>query len=181
MPKAPNKLPPAEYLHQCFEYDGGSGKLRWRHRPQEHFPDLRSFMTWNATRAGKLVVEWQKEKGHLTIGFNRKHWAVGRVIYKMHHLVDPDFIDHIDRNPQNNRLENLRNATLAENNRNKIKAVGASGLTGAVRHGRRFRAMVWIGDGKVVRLGQFDTAEEAHAAYREAANRIFGEFSPFRD
>jgi hypothetical protein len=180
MPSAPRTLPPAEYLHQCFEYDAANGRLRWKQRPREHFTSLRGFMTWNANHAGRYAVENQRPKGHLTISLDFRHWQIGRVIYKMHHLVEPEFIDHRDRNPQNNRIENLRSATIQENNRNKFKATPLSGFTGVTRHGRKFRARIHDGSGKPTYIGSFDSAEDAHAAYREAANQLFGEFSPFR-
>jgi hypothetical protein len=42
--------------------------------------------------------------------------------------------------------------------------------------GRRFQAQINVA-GKKLSLGTFNTPEEAHAAYREAASRYHGEFA----
>lgn len=99
----------------------------------------------------------------------------------MHHGVDPEWIDHKDRNRANNALENLRSVSMRQNNQNMVKRVGKSGYTGVnLREGpwrqKRFAARIGAES-----LGIFHTAEEAHDAYRKAANEKFGEFSPFRD
>ena len=178
---APRTLPPAEYLHQCLEYEAETGLVRWRHRPREHFATLRAYKTWNARYAGNITGH-SKPKGHLYIIIDDVAWQLSRIIYKMHHLTEPKFIDHKDRDPRNNRIDNLRSATLRENNRNKVKAIGASGFTGVIQHGKkRFRARISDGSGKPIYLGMFDTAQEAHDAYRDAANKMFGDFSPFRN
>lgn len=182
MPKAIRKLPPAEYLHQCFEYDAASGELRWRHRPQEHFVRAERARAWNKVQPG-MVVGYPTPKGYLQVTLNGRQLYVARIIFKMHHGVDPEWIDHKDRDRANNRLDNLRSASMRENNRNMVKRAGKAGLIG-VRlrdsHWRRKRFFAVIRDnaGKKVILGHFHTAEEAHAAYRAAAERMFGEFSP---
>jgi hypothetical protein len=104
---------------------------------------------------------------------------VARIIYKLCHLVEPEYIDHKDRNPRNNQIENLRSATRQENGRNAFHPVGASGFTGVRPKRKRFIANIQGLSGKNIFLGSFATAEEAHTIYREASIRIFGEFSPF--
>lgn len=165
MPKAVRTLPPADYLHQHFEHDPVTGAFRSR-------------------RTGR-AIGWLSPKGYLQVRIGDHKFYVARVIWKMHHGVDPEWIDHKDGDRLNNRLENLRSVTMLQNNRNMLKRPGMSGYIGAfVRKGRwigkPFRATIRGKNGKKQYLGVFDTAEEAHAAYVAAANEIFGEHSPFK-
>jgi HNH endonuclease len=92
----------------------------------------------------------------------------------------PDkFIDHINGDPTDNRWDNLRLATNAENLRAKrAPSKAASGLRGAHKNTgtKKFRARITV-DYKPIHLGYFDTREEAHAAYQNAARKYFGEFA----
>jgi hypothetical protein len=104
----------------------------------------------------------------------------------MHHGIDPEQIDHKDRNRTNNKLDNLRSVTVRQNNQHMIKSAGRTGFVGVSQfeerwHRKRFYAVIRNHAGKKTYLGSFHTAEEAHAAYRDAANRIFDEFSPFKE
>ena len=107
--------------------------------------------------------------------------------YKEHHLVwlyrfgtfPTKCIDHINGDPLDNRIENLREATLAENAQNvAMHRDNTSGYLGVSfdRPRNKFQARLCV-DGKVVFRGRFDTAEEAHEAYK-AAKRRFHTFSP---
>lgn len=85
-------------------------------------------------------------------------------------------IDHRDLNKSNCSWENLRLADHSENASNVIKrANNSSGFKGV--WGRRG---CWTAElkskGKKIYLGQFETPEEASAAYEAAAKRTFGEF-----
>lgn len=55
--------------------------------------------------------------------FNGKKYKNHRIIFFLQHGYCPDCIDHIDGTPQNNRIDNLREATLSQNgcNRGKTK------------------------------------------------------------
>ena len=90
-------------------------------------------------------------------------------------------IDHIDGNPSNNRLENLRPCSHAENGRNHGKhrnnTTGYPGVTFRKDRGK-YQARIHI-NGKNKYLGLFKSPEEAFTAYREANLKHFGEFSPF--
>ena len=92
-------------------------------------------------------------------------------------------VDHKDGNTLDNRKENLRPCTPLENARNSRKKHSHRliHLKGAYP---RHKSSKWYSVirvfGKLVRLGGlFDTAEEAHQAYCEAAKKHFGEFARF--
>lgn len=89
----------------------------------------------------------------------------------------PHQIDHTDGNPGNNRWENLRLATNAQNQQNrKIASNNTSGAKGVMRIGNRFAAHITVG-GKKRYLGTFGTLNEAADAYKSAAEQEFGEFA----
>lgn len=88
-------------------------------------------------------------------------------------------IDHIDVSRRNNRWANLREATRRQNQANTPKqSNNTSGFKGVSfqRGVNKYRARIKA-HGKKMSLGCFDTAEEAHLAYRSAAERIWGEFA----
>lgn len=87
-------------------------------------------------------------------------------------------IDHINRDTLDCRRANLRAATASQNCMNRgAKRDTATGLKGAswIKSKRRWVAQIER-NGVNKTLGHFDTAEEAHAAYCEAARLAFGEF-----
>jgi hypothetical protein len=87
-------------------------------------------------------------------------------------------IDHINGDRQDNRIGNLRRATKSQNMAN-MRGHSKLGLPKGVSiqaKSRRFMACIMVGRRKKY-LGTFDTATEAHAAYRAAAQEHHGEFA----
>jgi len=102
-----------------------------------------------------------------------------RVAYLLEKGEIPDGmeLDHKCNNPTCVNPSHLRPCTSRENKWNrKHGKVSSSGLRGVTRHGRGWRAKISI-NGQLVYLGTFETKEEAHSAYCEAANQNFGEFA----
>jgi len=86
-------------------------------------------------------------------------------------------VDHINGNKLDNRKENLRTCTKAENRLNsKMPTSNTSGYKGVGKYGKKWYARI---SHKYQRydLGTFDTPELAAEAYNEAATRLFGEFA----
>jgi len=97
----------------------------------------------------------------------------------LHSLLAPDWseVDHADGDGLNNCRSNLRDGTGFRNNANKgMQRSNTSGFKGVVRRGSRWRANIGVG-GKLIRLGNFGTPEEAAYAYDQAAVRYFGEYA----
>src|SRR3954464_1767661 len=154
MPTATNKLPPADYLRQCFEYDASTGELRVRARAREHFRSLQCFMGWNTRFAGRVTGQLTP-KGYLQTCLDGRRRYVARIVYKMHHGTDPEWIDHKDRNRSNNTIANLRSASMQQNNRNMMKRVGQGGFVGIRKLNRHkpFIAVIRDDAGKKTTLG----------------------------
>ena len=87
-------------------------------------------------------------------------------------------VDHINGDKLENRRTNLRLATYSQNNTNTKRTCRKSvtGLLGVSQLGKRYLARI-TRDRITHSLGTFDTAEEAHQAYVEAAQRLFGQYT----
>lgn len=94
-------------------------------------------------------------------------------------------VDHIDRNPLNNRKENLRFCRHMENLRNRPKPKGkksSSIFKGVYMPNQKVGAKKpWVARIMVnyrgISLGCHATQEDAARAYNEAAKKYFGEFA----
>ena len=100
----------------------------------------------------------------------------------IHRVVIPDvpqdmFVDHINGNPSDNRKENLRVVSKAENTYNK-KAHSQCGYKGVRLHKQsgRWQCRITI-EQRHIALGYYSTAEAAAEAYNKAATKHFGEFA----
>lgn len=167
-------LPSAEYLRVCLRYVPETGQLFWRERPREHFSSLRGFRTWNARFAGKEAFRAPQHSGHLNGTLDWKHYPAHRVIWKIVTGEEPAaLIDHKDRDPTNNRWENLREATKSQNNINSTVKLGIyfDKSRGKWAAGIRLKR-------KHIHLGRYSTREEALEARAARVREIFGEFAP---
>jgi|DEB0MinimDraft_6_1074348.scaffolds.fasta_scaffold163391_1 hypothetical protein len=74
-----------------------------------------------------------------------------------------NMIDHVDGNPSNNRIENLRLVTHQQNHFNQTKARGYCWY----KRYKKWMAHIHL-DRKQKNLGYFDTEQEAREAYLKA-------------
>ena len=88
-------------------------------------------------------------------------------------------IDHVNRDPADNRWSNLRAATESQNLANTGK--NKRNTSGFKRVHKLKGQQKWVSsitvDGVNYHLGTFNSPEEAHAAYVAAAKKLRGEFA----
>lgn len=102
---------------------------------------------------------------------------------RMHLLILPTdlTVDHINRNPFDNRRSNLRIATHRQNSQNRKQRSDSKMPYKGIQRMKKDCKNPWIAgisiDGKRVHLGVFPTAEDAARAYDEAARKHHGEFA----
>lgn len=168
---AEQSLTPA-MVREFMRYDPNSGVFTWRKTLGQR------------AQAGNVILGADNGYGYIRIAVKGKNYMAHRLAWAyMLGRWPEDIVDHRDRDRSNNRWINLRAATYATNNQNKKVKVGASGLRGAykMKGVKKSTSKHWMSviqvDGKSIHLGQFHTAEEAHAAYAEAANKYHGEFN----
>lgn len=149
-------IPPKEELDEIFEYR--DGELYWK-KP-------------TGTLDGG---------GYMQTGIKGKYCKNHRIIFMMHHGYVPDFIDHIDGNPLNNRIENLRAVTESQNQYNRsFQRNNKTGIKGVSwdKSQKRWKARIGI-DGKDILLGHFNNINDAENAVKEARIKYHGEFANF--
>ena len=118
--------------------------------------------------------------GYLHVDINYKKFMTHRIVFAMTHGRWPTKeIDHINGIKSDNRPDNLREATNAQNKMNTpAQANNRLGIKGVYpdRKTGRYRAFIAIA-GKQKYLGVFTTLEAASGAYKAAAAELFGEFA----
>lgn len=171
---AKNPLPTPEQLRQLLSYDPETGDLTWRARDATWFGSERDCKKWNTRYAGSRAFRQIDGHGRCNGVILGRNYRAHRVAWAIFHGLWPcGEIDHIDGNPANNKITNLREVSRRENMRNtKVRTDNTSGVTG-VRAGRwrGWQASIMI-DGRDVYLGTFSTVAEASVARRAAEQRL---------
>lgn len=160
--KIPRSEITQELLKTLFEYDSLNGNLVWKtDRGQAKQGQVAGYVKTNA------------HTHHRYIRIGSVDYGAHRLVWLFHHGQWPEqYIDHIDRNPQNNRIENLRDVTHKENMQNhSFSKANKTGFRGVYLEGKRYYAALGV-DGFLVKLGRFETADDASIAYR-AGRLIF--------
>jgi len=117
--------------------------------------------------------------GYIRININNKCYYLHRIIYKyfnenwdINDTSKNNQIDHININPLDNRIENLRLVNHSQNNRNRNKFKNCtSKYRGVRRRKNKWEANIQI-DGKQKYLGLFDIEEEAAECYKKKYDEL---------
>ena len=125
-------------------------------------------------------VGWINNSGYLQTEVKGKTMMVHRIIFEMHHgaLKAGEQVDHIDRNPLNNKIENLRRCTQNQNQINsRIPSNNTTGFKGVLKTpSGKFQARLGY-NGVKLYIGLFKTAEEANEAVISKSKELYGEFT----
>lgn len=117
--------------------------------------------------------------GYHLVRFKGKRYLLHRLIFLMHNGYLPKYVDHIDNDPLNNRIENLRECTFSENRCNTKKAKNnTSGEKGVVWNEKENKWVVRISkNGVRYYVGRFTDFESAKAAIRIKRKELHGNFA----
>lgn len=146
-------------------------------------------LTWKVSKrgggakAGKALLR-KNNYGYMVVRIDGKDYVSHRIAWLLSKGFWPEGqIDHINGIRDDNRLCNLRDATVTENRRNCIGQPGKRKYSrfkgvGFVRSNRYSK---WVArivvDKNSLYLGAFKTEDEAASAYIEAEKKFFGEYA----
>ena len=154
-----------EVLSGLIDYNPETGALTWKVTRNAYGGQVKP-----GTPAGRV-----DKHGYLLLVINGLVYWGHRLAWYLHYGVWPqNQIDHVNMDPLDNRVANLREATMTQQRANqRVRRDSKSGVKGVQQtKSGRWRARIASRD-----IGHFDTPQEAHSAYVAAAKREFGEFA----
>jgi len=148
----------------------------------DYNPDTGLFTRKVSMGKGKVgsIAGHIKSNGYVQMYINSKRISGHRLAWAMYYGKFPvSHIDHINCIPSDNRILNLRECSVSENSANSsFRSNNKSGYKGVSWHKKLKKWAAQIGvKRKNIKLGYFDSAEEAANAYCVAAMKYFGEFA----
>lgn len=157
----------AEALREVIDYDPATGIFRWR------------VSRTNSIRAGDVAGCLNRATGYRYIWIDGKLRKASRLAIQ---YVTGDWptkpVDHRNGVKNDDRFENLRIASIAQNAANSPRhRDNKTGFKGVRLHSPGKYAAAICVNGKREHLGLFATPESAHAAYLAAAKLHNGEFA----
>lgn len=161
----------ADYFKSILHYDESSGKLFWKYR--SNMPSR-----WNTRYVGKEAG--RRNNGYIMLKIDNQEYYAHRVIWCMKIGSMPEkFIDHVNMDRDDNRFDNLREATSSTNMMNmRAPSDNTSGFKGVNFNHMRQKWMARIAvNGMRKHLGYFDCKAAAHFAYVVAADKWHKEFA----
>lgn len=144
------KIPSQAILNDLFDYKPATGKLFWKIE--------KAYRINTGDEAG-----WITDRGYRYVQINGHTFAIHRIIWVMVYGVEPDEIDHMNGRKTDNRIENLRSVSRAENTKNLTRPLrNKSGFIGVSWHKplSKWRVQTSI-NGKKKHLGYFDDIADA--------------------
>jgi len=148
-------------LRELLDYNPDTGIFIWKVNPCKNKKA--------GIEAGSIAT------GYRTIKVLKKRYQAHRLAWLYVYGEMPlKLIDHINGNPLDNRIVNLREATNYENSQNiyKPQTNNTSGFLGItyMPKKKKWRAKITV-EGKRLSLGYYKTPEDAHKAYIEAKRK----------
>lgn len=152
----------AEELRAALTYCPVTGAFAWKAKPSKQIA------------AGADAGHLQKDTGYIVIKLRGRLYRAHRLAWLYVHGAWPNYvIDHINGTKHDNRIANLRDTTRTGNAQNQQRAHSGSqsGVLGVYLNGDKFVARIRT-EGRLLRLGEFNSAEAAHSAYVAAKRQL---------
>lgn len=157
----------AAELRRLLSYNPDTGIFRWRVQMSNRAP--------TGSIAGSVATN-----GYRYISINRRKYTAHRLAWLYVRGEWPRaHVDHRHGARDDNRFEELREATVSQNLANRgAQRNNKCGSKGVHWNSEREKWVAQIHHfGQTTALGRFDTKHEAETAYAKAADKLFGEFA----
>jgi HNH endonuclease/AP2 domain len=154
-------------LSEIFEYKNGF--LYWKKKTSTKCSNI---------KIGDIAGTVRPD-GYSAVKLNYKLYLTHRIIFMMFNGYLPKIVDHIDGNPKNNKIENLREVTRSQNCQNqKIRRNNTSGVKCVTLDKSRNKWLVQIHFNKKKKnLGYYQDLELAELVAIEARDKYHGGFA----
>jgi hypothetical protein len=156
-------------LREVLDYDPETGVLSWR---------LRLSPRCKIGQPAGVV-----KQGYRKISIDGKNYTASHLAWFHFYGVAPEgIVDHKDLDRDNNRIDNLREATHSQNSQNQGRnSQNSTGFKGVAVNNQKYtrakyRSSIRINKKRIF-LGLFHTPEEAYEAYCQAAAKYHGAFA----
>lgn len=130
---------------------------------------------------GTKISYIKATNGYTMVRINGVYYALHKILIAFKENKWPEIVDHIDRNPANNSIENLRSCTRSDNNCNRgmrsDNTLGYKGLfTRKTKKGVVYGWMIKYAGRSISKSG-FKTIEEAYKSRCENVLLAHGDFA----
>ena len=164
-----------EMIAPYVTYDPETGIFYWGELGR---PGRYGFMT---SLAGK-PCGYVDPRGYVTISVKGVRVYAHRLAWFLTHGEFVALVDHINRDPSDNRISNLRPATMSQNARNsRLYSTNKSGVKGVWMESKcpgSWRVAIINLAGKAIGLGSYKSFETAVAVRKAAEALIYGKLIP---
>ena len=155
-----------EKISTLISYHHETGMLYWLERPETMFSGPGTQARWNNRYAGKSAGNIKKTTlgyEYVTVKILKKDYCAHRVAWLLFYKDQPPGkIDHINMNPLDNRIDNLRDGTHDNNLNMGMTTRNTSGVSGVCwnKSCKKWQANVRK-DGHLYYLGVYDEKSDA--------------------
>jgi hypothetical protein len=154
-----------DQFNECLSLDAETGRIFWKKKI-----------------AKKVVVGEEagtkRKDGYKRVNLFGQPYLVHRVVFSMRYGYCKDELDHINGDPSDNRLENIRAVTRSQQNMNRgINSNNTSGYKGVYwfKPTSCWQVRIKV-EGKYISLGYFKDIEKAAEAYKIGAEQHHKEY-----
>ena len=153
-----------ELLKRLFDYK--DGQLFWKIKPS------------NSASVGDLAGYIRPPQNYRYVGIEKKYYLAHRLIYLYHYGELPKYIDHIDGDVYNNKIENLRECSSRQNGMNRGKSNNnTSGYKGISWYSSNNSWCAKLSTGDGVKRKFFSVKEDAVHWIKKMRNKHHNEFA----
>jgi hypothetical protein len=176
-----------EEVRRFLHYDPATGRFWYKIRAYDSFNGTafikkRNGMAWNQRCAGRRACSSKSGAGYYTGRIMGVSFGAHRLAWLHYHgtaIPEGMFVDHINGDGFDNRIENLRlatprqsvfNTSVQRNSTSKVKGVSWD------KKNQKWKVRIKCEAGEVW-LGRFDSLEAARGAYEGAAEKYHGDYA----